>query len=255
MSNQLLIADYASDDRPEYASLQAILFGPFVLAGLSSGDWDVKASSAVSEWISAVPSSHNSQLMSFTQESSGKTFVLSSSNGSLTMQERPAVNGTDTAIHATFRVHPQDSTRLHDTHIATLKGTSVQIEPFDLPGTVMTTNLTFSAHKSSDSFFNIVPGLDGKSNSVSLELGTKPGCFLVSGADYSAGTKIQISCKSSLQSIGGIFEQAASFAQSTPLRQYHPISFVAKGVRRNFLLEPLYSLRDEFYTVYFNLGA
>jgi hypothetical protein len=43
--------------------------------------------------------------------------------------------------------------------------------------------------------------------------------------------------------------------QATPLRQYHPISFVAKGLRRNFLLEPLYSLRDEFYTVYFNLGA
>lgn len=243
------------DDRPEYASLQAILFGPFVLAGLSSGDWDAKAGSTVSEWIAAVPSSYNTQLMTFTQESSGKTFVLSSSNGTLTMQERPAVDGTDTAIHATFRVHPHDSTRLHDNHGRTLKATSVQIEPFDLPGTVITTNLTLSAQMSSDSFFNIVPGLDGKPNSISLELGTKPGCFLASGADYSAGIKIQVSCKSSLQSIGGILEQAASFAQATPLRQYHPISFVSKGVRRNFLLEPLYSLRDEFYTVYFNLGA
>uniref|UniRef100_A0ACD5YPF5 Uncharacterized protein n=1 Tax=Avena sativa TaxID=4498 RepID=A0ACD5YPF5_AVESA len=243
------------DDRPEYASLQAILFGPFVLAGLSSGDWDAKAGSAVSEWIAAVPSSYNTQLMTFTQESSGKTFVLSSSNGTLTMQERPAVDGTDTAIHATFRVHPHDSTRLHDNHGRTLKATSVQIEPFDLPGTVITTNLTLSAQMSSDSFFNIVPGLDGKPNSISLELGTKPGCFLASGADYSAGIKIQVSCKISLQSIGGILEQAASFAQATPLRQYHPISFVSKGVRRNFLLEPLYSLRDEFYTVYFNLGA
>ena len=171
------------------------------------------------------------------------------------MQERPAVDGTDTAIHATFRVHPHDSKWLHDTHSETLKDTSVQFEPFDLPGTVITTNLTLSAQKSSDSLFNIVPGLDGKPNSVSLEIGTKPGCFLVSGADYSAGTKIQVSCKSSIQSIGGIFEQGASFAQATPLRQYHPISFIAKGVRRNFLLEPLYSLRDEFYTVYFNLGA
>ncbi|KQJ93851.1 uncharacterized protein LOC100841742 isoform X3 [Brachypodium distachyon] len=243
------------DDRPQYASLQAILFGPFVLAGLSSGDWDAKASSAVSDWITAVPSSYNSQLMTFTQESNGKTFVLSSSNGSLTMQERPSIDGTDTAVHATFRVHSQDSTSQQGTYNAALKGTPVQIEPFDLPGTVITNNLTFSAQKSSASFFDIVPGLDGKPNSVSLELGTKSGCFMVSGADYSAGTKIQVSCKSSLQSIGGIFEQAASFVQATPLRQYHPISFVAKGVRRNFLLEPLYSLRDEFYTVYFNLVA
>ncbi|CAN6230712.1 unnamed protein product [Urochloa humidicola] len=245
------------DDRPEYASLQAVLFGPFVLAGLSTGDWDAKAgdSSTISDWITTVPSAYNSQLVTFTQVSNGKTFVLSSANGSLTMQERPEVHGTDTAIHATFRVHPQDSTELHGIYSITTKGASMLIEPFDLPGTVITNNLTLSAQKGSDSLFNIVPGLDGNSNSVSLELGTKPGCFLVTGTDYSAGTKIQVSCKSSLQSIGGILEQAASFVQTAPLRQYHPISFVAKGVRRNFLLEPLYSLRDEFYTVYFNIGA
>ncbi|OEL18635.1 hypothetical protein BAE44_0020347 [Dichanthelium oligosanthes] len=245
------------DDRLEYASLQAVLFGPFVLAGLSTSDWDAKAgnSSTVSDWITAVPPVYNSQLVTFTQVSNGKTFVLSSANGSLTMQERPEVDGTDTAIHATFRAHPQDSTELHDIYGTTMKGASVLIEPFDLPGTVITNNLTLSAQKGSDSLFNIVPGLDGNPNSVSLELGTKPGCFLVTGTDYSAGTKIQVSCKSSLQSIGGILEQAASFVQTVPLRQYHPISFVAKGVRRNFLLEPLYSLRDEFYTVYFNIWA
>ena len=120
---------------------------------------------------------------------------------------------------------------------------------------MITNNLTLSAQKSTDSLFNIVPGLDGNPNSVSLELGTKPGCFLVTGMNYSAGTKIQVSCKNSLQSIGGILEQAASFSQTDPLRQCHPISFVAKGMIRNFLLEPLYSLRDEFYTVYFNIGA
>jgi DUF1680 family protein len=245
------------DDRPEYASLQAVLFGPFVLAGLSTGDWDAKAgnSSTISDWITVVPSVYNSQLVTFTQVSNGKTFVLSSANGSLTMQERPEIDGTGTAIHATFRAHPQDSTELHDMYGTTMKGASMLIEPFDLPGTVINNNLTLSAQKGSDSLFNIVPGLDGNPNSVSLELGNKPGCFLVTGVDYPAGTKIQVSCKSSLQSIGGILEQAASFLQTAPLRQYHPISFIAKGVRRNFLLEPLYSLRDEFYTVYFSVGA
>jgi hypothetical protein len=37
------------------------------------------------------------------------------------------------------------------------------------------------------------------------------------------------------------------------LRTYHPLSFAAGGTERNFLLEPLQSLQDEFYTVYFNL--
>jgi uncharacterized protein len=95
----------SSDDRPEYASLQAVLFGPFVLAGLSTGDWNAKAgnSSAISDWITAVLSSYNSQLVTFTQTSNGKTFILSSTNDSLTMQVKPEVDGTDTAIHATFR--------------------------------------------------------------------------------------------------------------------------------------------------------
>jgi uncharacterized protein len=247
----------SSDDRPEYASLQAVLFGPFVLAGLSTGDWNAKAgnSSAISDWISAVPSSYNSQLVTFTQVSNGKTFVLSSANGSLTMQVKPEVDGTDTAIHATFRAHSQDSTGLHDIYSTTINGASMLIEPFDLPGMVITNNLTLSTQQGAESLFNIVPGLDGNPNSVSLELSTRPGCFLVSGANYSVGTVIQVSCKSSLQSIGGILELAASFLQTAPLRQYHPISFVAKGAARNFLLEPLYSLRDEFYTVYFNIGA
>uniref|UniRef100_M8BUZ0 Uncharacterized protein n=1 Tax=Aegilops tauschii TaxID=37682 RepID=M8BUZ0_AEGTA len=111
------------DDRPEYATLQAVLFGPFLLAGLTTGDWDAKAGgAAVSEWITPVPASYNSQL---------------------------------------------------------------------------------------------------------------GGC--------GGGT--------------GFSPQAASFIRAEPLRRYHPISFAAKGARRGFLLEPLFTLRDEFYTVYFNFGA
>ncbi|GJM90504.1 hypothetical protein PR202_ga06790 [Eleusine coracana subsp. coracana] len=135
-----------SDDRPEYASLLAVLFGPFVLAGLSTGDWNTKGGniSANSDWISAVPSSYNSQLMTFTQVSNGKTYILSSANGSLTMQVKPEVDGTDTAIHATFRAHTQDSTELHEFYSTTIEGTSMLVEPFDLPGTVITNNLTQS---------------------------------------------------------------------------------------------------------------
>uniref|UniRef100_A0A0D3GIN1 Alpha-L-arabinofuranosidase B arabinose-binding domain-containing protein n=1 Tax=Oryza barthii TaxID=65489 RepID=A0A0D3GIN1_9ORYZ len=117
------------DDRPQVASLNAILFGPFLLAGLTTGDWDAKtggAATAASDWITPVPASYNSQLVTLTQESGGKTMLLST---------------------------------------------------------------------------------------------------------------------------------AASFAQAEPLRRYHAISFFASGVRRSFLLEPLFTLRDEFYTIYFNLAA
>ncbi|KAK8345387.1 hypothetical protein V6Z12_A07G145100 [Gossypium hirsutum] len=33
------------DDRPEYASVRAILYGPYLLSGYSSGDWDIKTGS------------------------------------------------------------------------------------------------------------------------------------------------------------------------------------------------------------------
>uniref|UniRef100_A0ACD5UGU0 Uncharacterized protein n=1 Tax=Avena sativa TaxID=4498 RepID=A0ACD5UGU0_AVESA len=243
------------DDRPEYASLQAVLFGPFLLAGLTTGDWDAAPAAAISDWITPVPSSYNSQLVTLTQESGGSIFVLSTANTtSLTMQPRPVGGGTDAAVHATFRVIPQGSSpkktrkRRHLTNgTSTTEPTSAMIEPFRLPGMAITNSLTVSGDKSSASLFNVVPGLDGVPGSVSLELGTRPGCFLVT-----AGAKVQVGCHSGGEAQG--FLKAASFARAEPLRRYHPISFAAKGARRGFLLEPLFTLRDEFYTVYFNLG-
>uniref|UniRef100_A0ACD6ADX8 Uncharacterized protein n=1 Tax=Avena sativa TaxID=4498 RepID=A0ACD6ADX8_AVESA len=242
------------DDRPEYASLQAVLFGPFLLAGLTTGDWDAAPAASISDWITPVPPSYNSQLVTFTQESGGSTFVLSTVNAtSLTMQPRPVGGGTDAAVHATFRLIPQGSSpkmtkRRHLTNgTNTTEPTSAMIEPLGLPGMAITNSLTVSGDKSSASLFNVVPGLDRVPGSVSLELGTRPGCFLVT-----AGAKVQVGCHSGGEAQG--FLKAASFARAEPLRRYHPISFAAKGARRGFLLEPLFTLRDEFYTVYFNLG-
>ncbi|CAD6339027.1 unnamed protein product [Miscanthus lutarioriparius] len=242
------------DDRPEYASIQAVLFGPFLLAGLTTGDWDAKtgaATAAATDWITPVPPESNSQLVTLAQESDGKAFVLSAVNGSLTMQQRPKDSGgTDAAVHATLRLVPQGgATATNSTAAATL-------EPLDMPGMVVTDMLTVSAEKSSGAQFNVVPGLAGVPGSVSLELGSRPGCFLVAGG---SGEKVQVGCTG-----GGVqkhgnggdwFRQAASFARGEPLRRYHPMSFAARGVKRSFLLEPLFTLRDEFYTIYFNLVA
>ena len=186
------------------------------------------------------------------QESGSKALALSAVNGSLTMQERPKDgSGTDAAVHATFRLIPQGGAG------ATNSTASVTLEPLDMPGMVVTVTdkLTVSVKRSSGAPFNVVPGLDGAPGSVSLELGARPGCYLVAG-----GKKVQVGC-------GGVwkrggdggagFRRAASFARAEPLRRYHPVSFAARGERRSrsFLLEPLFTLRDESYTIYFNLVA
>lgn len=251
------------DDRPEYASLQAVLFGPFLLAGLTTGDWDAKTgAAAISEWITPVPATYNSQLVTLTQESGGSTLVLSllstAKATSLTMQPRPEGGGTDAAVHATFRLVPQGQgtpptgERRHASNGTATTATlaSALIEPFDMPGMAVTNSLTLSAEKDPGSLFNVVTGLDGKPGSVSLELGTRPGCFLVTAG---AKANVQVGCSGG--GGPGFSPQAASFTRGEPLRWYHPISFAAKGARRSFLLEPLFTLRDEFYTVYFNHGA
>jgi hypothetical protein len=195
--------------------------------------------------------------VTLTQESGGSTFVLSTTIAtSLMMQPRPEGGGTDDAVHATFRLVPQGSPltatkRRHASNsTATTERTSAMIEPFGLPGMVVTNGLTVSGEKSPASLFNVVPGIDGEPGSVSLELGTRPGCFVLT-----AGAKVQVGCRSGSGGGEAGFLKAASFKRAEPLRRYHPISFAARGTRRGFLLEPLFTLRDEFYTVYFNLGA
>ncbi|CAL9168435.1 unnamed protein product [Musa hybrid cultivar] len=247
------------DDRLEYGSIQAILFGPYLLAGLTNGCWDINTgnSSSISDWITAVPASYSGQLISLMQETNGKTLVFSNSNGSLTMEELP-IEGTNAAIHGTFRfVFPEK--------VAAVQS-YVMLEPFDLPGTTVVhrgPNNGLAVSSSSiapgaDAMFNIVQGLDGEHGTVSLESSTQRGCFVcgIGGSYFSAaGNKtVQLICPSDLELDMMSFRQTVSFTPvAGGLRQYHPISFVAKGVSRNFLLEPLLSLRDETYTVYFDI--
>nr|KYP71148.1 hypothetical protein KK1_010392 [Cajanus cajan] len=154
------------DDRPEYASIQAILYGPYLLAGhTNGGDWDLKAGANHADWIVPIPASYNRQLVSFSQDLEDSTYVLANSNHSLAMQKLPE-SGTDLALQATFRLVLEES---------------------------------FSK-------FSILTNAN-----------------------------------------------ATSFVTREGLSRYNPISFVAKGANRNFLLEPLFSFRDEHYTVYFSI--
>ncbi|KAJ6704754.1 hypothetical protein OIU79_009631 [Salix purpurea] len=245
------------DDRHEYASVQAILHGPYLLAGHTSGDWNLKSGSgkSLSDSITPIPASYNGQLVSFSQESGNSTFVLANSNYSISMEKLPE-SGTDASLQATFRLIFKDSSSSKLSSVKDAIGKSVMLEPFDLPGMLLVQqgkDRSFAVTKSADddgsSIFRVVSGLDGKDGTVSLESGAQNGCYVYSGVDYKSGQSMKLSCKSSDTG----FNQGASFVMNKGLSQYHPISFVAKGDKRNFLLTPLYSLREESYTIYFHI--
>ncbi|KAL5708128.1 hypothetical protein ACHQM5_018956 [Ranunculus cassubicifolius] len=244
------------DDRSDYASVKAILYGPYLLAGLSNGDWDLKSetSNPISNWITPIPSSYNSRLFSLFQKSSKGTFVLSNSNNTLTMEKQPEP-GTNLALQATFRI-------VTSSESGNIMGESVMIEPFNFPGMLVVQNgqgeglaIAKEGGLEGSSTFKVVTGLDNNKSTVSLESESQKGCFLYSGVDFNAGKTIKLSCQSEIEEEEDDveFRQATSFEMTKGLSEYHPISFVAEGAKRNFLLMPLFSLRDENYTVYFNM--
>ncbi|KAI3449929.1 hypothetical protein Pfo_006594 [Paulownia fortunei] len=248
------------DDRPEYASLQAIFYGPYLLAGLSNGDWDINAKSATtfSDWITPVPADYNSHLISLSQESGEATFALTNSNDSLKMENFPQP-GTNSAVSSSFRLVLKEPAPGNFSKPADAIGKLVMLEPFNLPGKVIAhygegKNLGVAdSSEAGGTVFRLVAGLDGKNTTVSLESEDQNGCFVYSGVDYKNGTSIKLSCNSRSSDEG--FKQAASFILRKGFSEYHPISFVARGIQRNFLLSPLLSLRDESYTVYFNIHS
>ncbi|CAA2954329.1 uncharacterized protein LOC105163554 [Olea europaea subsp. europaea] len=248
------------DDRPEYASVQAIFYGPYLLAGFSTRDWDIKAdlTKSISDWITPVPTDYNSHLISLSQESGNAVIVLTNSNQSIKMENFPQ-EGNDSAVSATFRLVLKDATESTKFSGPTdAIGKLVMLEPLDLPGMLIVDQgveqylgISDSSKGGGSSTFRLISGLDGTNGTVSLESEDHEGCFVYSSVDYQSGTSVKLSCKSSDSG----FKQAASFTLREGLSEYHPISFVAKGTDRNFLLAPLLSLRDESYTVYFNLQA
>ncbi|KAI9100252.1 hypothetical protein K1719_024470 [Acacia pycnantha] len=242
------------DDRPHYASLQAILYGPYLLVGHTTSDWDIKVGSNASfaNWISPIPPTYNNQLATLSQVISSKTFALTHLNQSLTMQKLPAP-GNESAPHATFRLISSEPTSQFST-VRDSIGKSVKLEPYDLPGKLLVhlgaengLVIADSSNGGVSSVFNVVAGLDGQNGTISLESKSNKGCFVCS-----TGSIVKLSCKSGSDDN---FNKAASFLATEGISKYNPISFVAKGAKRDFVLEPLHSFRDETYTVYFNIRA
>eukprot|EP01018_Ginkgo_biloba_P022347 Gb_24309 [translate_table: standard] len=281
------------DDRPQFTSIQAILFGPYLLAGMSNGDWDLirENTDSFSEWITPVPGSFSSQLFSFGQEGKissssevdNTTLVFTHSDNTISMEPFPMV-GTDKAASATFRIIDSVAETSSGEYssskaisIMDFVGSDVYLEPFARPGMIVAHNgidnnvavinraqLTTGEEHCSvghcsplyhelDAIFRVLPGLDGNDGSVSFESASLPSCFLYGSASYRVGQAVQLRCKTLIRDLE--FNHSTSFTATTGIAAYHPISFIARGSQRAYLLAPLLSLRDESYTVYFNITS
>ncbi|CAN0902082.1 hypothetical protein LINGRAHAP2_LOCUS21779 [Linum grandiflorum] len=253
-----LQSEAIKDDRSEYSSIKAILYGPYLLAGYSSGEWNLKLGESLSDSITPIPAAaYNSHLLTLSQDSGTQTFVVTNTNESSITMEKLSIPGTDASVHATFRLisntKQYSSTKLED-----LLGQEVMLEPFHLPGMVLMQQGKDQAIQVKESNgsgeFRVVSGLDGKEGTVSFESVSQKDCFLFSGVGYGSGAILKLSCRGSSKGLAEDdgFGKGASFSPDQGLSRYNPVSFIAKGETRNFVLAPLNSFRDESYTVYFH---
>ncbi|KAK1426301.1 hypothetical protein QVD17_14972 [Tagetes erecta] len=236
------------DDRSDYASLQAILYGPYLLVGLTTGYSDLKPSSgSLSDWIIPVPSYYNSQLISLSQETGNSTFALAHTTKSLIMINFPGP-GTSDSVFSTFRIISADSKTSVSSYNDAI-GKNIMLEPYNNPGMLIVQQgkeQELGISGSSDqqnATFRLVGGAEGM---VRLESVSQMGCFV-----HSLNGTVTLRCNRGEPD--SRFVAATSFMANNGISSYHPISFVAKGLNTNFLLQPLFSLRDEQYTVYFNI--
>ncbi|KAL2926798.1 Arginine--tRNA ligase [Bienertia sinuspersici] len=157
----------------------------------------------------------------------------------------------DFHVQATFKLTSQSNLSGKEGYF----GESVILEPFDLPGMVLsysTGHLLVKDHNTGFAEFLILEGLNGKNGTISLQ--TKEGCFLyAAGINNSTSYRdVSLNCNNG-SSLDTEFKEAVSFILNQGLKSYHLISFMAKGLRRSYILEPLSALKDESYNVYFNI--
>ena len=230
-----------------------------MLAGLSDGEYDIQTGpvNAPSDWISAIPASYNSQLISLVQANGDFKFFLSNQNQVLKMQESPQAEN-DSYVHATFRLISKMGIVGKEGFI----GKSAMLEPFDRPGMVVSYHcqeahkeLTIEDQRSIDhtrsAYFLIVEGLNGDNRTISLQ--ANHGCFVYTAIKYSkSDVNVKLSCTNG-SSLDSTFKETTSFVWNEGFKRYHPMTFLAKGLRRSYILEPLFALKDETYNVYFNI--
>ncbi|KAI5082381.1 hypothetical protein GOP47_0002124 [Adiantum capillus-veneris] len=289
----LLRAEKVKDNRDTYKSVYAIFFGPYLLAGLSGGDWDITGVDLQSlpSWVTPVEDTSRRMLFTFSQEkTSGHVGFLTHSDSTLSMG-RFSLEGSNEAACSTFRlVDPVAANLVSESclraslaqlasvfqgpiiqqwsaegSITALLGKIVSIELFDQPGNflvhrdmrkveTMRVNRGYNSNQHFahlDFAFRVVSGLHFPEKYISFEAVSKPGCYLHAEQDWYQTVGLKCSTLSSDEQ----FQAGASFLIRKPLASYHSVSFIAKGLNKDYLLSPLMSLKDESYTVFFNITS
>ncbi|XP_028780040.1 uncharacterized protein LOC114736399 [Neltuma alba] len=256
-----LRSEHIKDNGPQYNSVRAILYGPFLLVGHTILDqWDLKVGphKEPADYMTAIPAINNSHLFTFAQDlGKSSRFVLTNlnqgANVSLTM-EKIAEAGTINATQSTYRLVLLEKGPFAS--LGDVMNKRVLIEPVHLPGQSLMHQgpgkffvIVGSSTGQESSEFRVVPGLDGRNGTVSIESVNNKGCYLYSGVDYNEGQDVSLKCSNS----ASFNQAAASFDAIKGLKEYHPISFIANGFNRNYLMEPIHSFRDEVYTSYLNI--
>ncbi|KAL4194963.1 hypothetical protein AMTRI_Chr05g62160 [Amborella trichopoda] len=250
------------DDRPEYASVMGILFGPYVLAGMSTGDWDLSVDNLeLSNWITPVPEYFSSQLITLyhmrEDNPMSEDWVLVHDGNMVYLGPGPK-EGTDEAARATFRVRVINQTLEEEKrHDMDLVGRLVSLEAFDQPDLLVAhtdedKKTVFMKGSSSPNELNTVflvhQGLDGRNDTISFESLSARGCFL--WAPRIEDPEVKMHCHNATALVDGA---SSSFVARKGVSQYDALSFIAKGAERSYLLSPIMGYKDESYTVFFNV--
>ena len=238
------------DDRSEYANLVAILYGPLLLCGITTKEYDLIGNkSDLSSWVH--PVDYDRQLNSIAlynaDSSAPKQFIRHS-----------GFAGWISLINVTLGTDAPDSTFIITKIQSSKNETLVRMASVNYPDYYVTyTNSQILVQSSNDSAdfnatstFRQVPGLVNASNSFSLEPLNMPGYYVsISTALLRGYTPLHVA---KFQD-GDDFAKASTFAMETPNFEYKPYSFVAKGKNRAYLLQPINEMVDEQYTAYFNV--
>lgn len=288
----LLRIEKVKDSRDTYSSLHSIFFGPYLLAGMSNGDWDIAGVDlqSLTSWVTPVEDTGRKMLYSFSQENTSKqdAVFLRHQHSSLSMGKRP-LEGTNEAAQSTFKlVDPvavnlvsesclnvllQGMVRIvkepvkheSDVYSNELIGKLVSIELFDQPA-------SFLKHRGSrrveflraDMRQNDSQGCVHGNSVFQIVPGLHSQQDHISFeavskpgcflyTDFNVFTTVRLGCIAFHSDAQ--FQKAASFLIHQPLASYHSKSFIAKGNNKDYLLSPLIGFKDETYTVFFNITS
>lgn len=253
-----LRAKHIEDDREEYSNLSAIMYGPLLLCGITIGENDLVGNKeSLENWIMPVPLDTNPlQSIALYTTSSTKQYIRHSGFLGWVSSVNPEA-GTD-APDATFKVF-----EIGESNSSVL----VRISSVNYPNFFLTHNsdgrIALISTDGSEAFnksstFHQIPGLlnTGSNKVYSFELNDMPGYYIstMRSVDHDKELKAGYTpLYASKMQPGQAFAAASTFTFEKGIFEYKPFSFVAHGVNRDYLLQPINTMVDEQYTAYFNI--